>query len=203
MNRKSLESHQTRRTCANFQRGNTRDQRISKTIALVLDDHPKQMINIVKELKNNVISDLNYAGDKWYRCIYFFKDNNDGQENKIAITINEKYWNQTIDVVNEKTQDRYVAENVSNEKIQQEIVNIIKFLETWNLSEHSTLKEFSFENMIEEFDASERVPEKVIQTKPFNQQTYDKILAEEGPEEAVKYGKWLRGEEKPKDDQEK
>lgn len=197
MNRKSLESHQARRTCANYQRGNTKVQRISKAITNVLSDYPKQMINIVKELIDNNISWLNYTWVKWFRCIYFFRNNNNSEKNKVSITINEKLWNQTIELNNQKTQDRYIAENISNETLANEIKSIINFLETGKLGQNSKLKISNFEDMMDDFDPSEWLPKEVIEETWFDQKIYEKILLEEGEEEAVKYGKWLRWAKKP------
>jgi len=48
MNKKSLESHQARRSCANYQRGNTKVQRAIASIIMKLPDSTKDVLTVFK-----------------------------------------------------------------------------------------------------------------------------------------------------------
>jgi hypothetical protein len=52
MNKKSLESHQARRACANYQRGNTRDQRISLNLYHIIGEFSKKVKDIADAFHN-------------------------------------------------------------------------------------------------------------------------------------------------------
>ena len=95
----------------------------------------------------------------------------------------------------------YLAEKISNQDIADQVKYAITLLETWELDTKSLLKKVDLIVDMDDFDPSEWLPKEVIEETWFDQKIYEKILLEEWEEEAVKYGKWLRGEKKPEDNQ--
>ncbi|MDD3263045.1 MAG: hypothetical protein PHR61_04300 [Candidatus Absconditabacteria bacterium] len=199
MNRKSLESHKARRACVNYQRGNTKVQRAIASIIMKLPDSTKDVLKIFEnskgykrglEEKSNIFFD-----------IYMYKLDKNGEENRIKVVANKNQGiqNLRIDPQGENKENYYyLAEKISNESIVDQIKYAITLLETGKLDSQSLLKKIELIDP-NDFDPSEWLPKEVIEETGFDQKIYEKILLEEGEEEAVNYGKGLRGAEKPKD----
>lgn len=137
--------------------------------------------------------------------MYMYKLDKNWEANKVNVTANNKLWINSLRIDPQwenKENYYYLAEKISNQDIADQVKYAMTLLETGELDKQSLLKKIELIDP-NDFDMSDYLPDDLLESTWITQQTYEKIGQEEGREEAVKYGKWLRGEEKPKDDQEK
>lgn len=211
--RLSSENHQERRNSANFQRGNTEPQRLvksvvnqyptetQKAITDVINEYPEEIKSVLdllnkSECHNKRVEKTKYEG---HYNISASKLDMQWEENKISIVMNKETWTQSIRIEPQwknKEKYYYLAEKVSKKAIRDEIAYGITLLNTGFLPSASSIKKIETISNLDDFDPSEWLPDEVVEKTWFSQKTRDKILAEEGPEEAAKYGKWLRWEKK-------
>lgn len=194
--KKSLATHNEIRKSRNFQRGNTKLQRAIASIMKRFPVSAKDVFEVFKNSEGYKRTIEEKSHDLF--SLYMHKLDKNWEANKINVVVNTKLWNQNLRIDPQwenKENYYYLAEKVSNEDIKKQVEYAVDFLESWKLDPGSVLKKIELIDP-NNFDPNDFLPDDVIEITWFKQEVYEKILVEEGEEEAVKYGKWLRGEKK-------
>lgn len=210
--KKSLATHNEIRKSRNFQRGNTdiqrgiasglsspRDINIQRSIVSVLTELPQ----VIKDNYANLKKIGGYKRGIQKRKNNFFdmyvhKLDQNWEENRIKLIVNWNAWTNSLRIDPQwanKENHYYLVETISNEGVKNQIEYAINFLKNWTLHPQSLFKKIELIDP-NTFDLGDYMSDDFIESTWLSQQTYNKIRDEEWKEEAVKYGKWLRGEKK-------
>ncbi len=210
--KKSLKDHMEIRNSRNFQRGNTdiqrgiasglsspRDINIQRSIVSVLTELPQ----VIKDNYANLKKIGGYKRGIQKRKNNFFdmyvhKLDQNWEENRIKLIVNWNAWTNSLRIDPQwanKENHYYLVETISNEGVKNQIEYAINFLKNWRLHPQSLFKKIELIDP-NTFDLGDYMSDDFIESTWLSQQTYNKIRDEEWKEEAVKYGKWLRGEKK-------